>query len=164
VLARIAQRAIRDVRARLSPPFRRLRSRKPGYVGQWLSSMAKKSPSAIDRQVGVRVRMRRVALDMSQEKLAAQLGVSFQQVQKYEKGVNRIGAGRLQQLAEILQAPVGFFFEDFPTPRGRTAALPSYISDFLTTADGLALSRAFMGIRDPRERRCIVILAEAMAR
>jgi len=126
--------------------------------------MAKKSPSAIDRQIAARVRMRRLLLDMSQEKLAAGLGISFQQVQKYEKGNNRIGAGRLQQLAEILRVPVGFFFEGFSTPGGRTAALPSYISDFLTTADGLALTRAFVDIRDARQRRCLVILAEAMAR
>ncbi len=103
-------------------------------------------------------------LDMSQEQLAAGLGVSFQQVQKYEKGHNRIGAGRLQQLAEILQVPVSFFFEDFPTSGSRHAALPSYMSDFLTSADGLALTRAFMSIGDARQRRCIVILAEAMAR
>jgi transcriptional regulator with XRE-family HTH domain len=125
--------------------------------------MAKKRPNTIDRQIAVRVRMRRVALDMSQEKLAAGLGVSFQQVQKYEKGVNRIGAGRLQQLAEILQVPVGFFFDDIPKPGTKQAQLPSYVFDFLATADGLALSRAFMGIREARERRCIVILAEAMA-
>ena len=126
--------------------------------------MAKKSPSAIDRQVGVRIRMRRLMLDMSQETLAAALGISFQQVQKYEKGTNRIGAGRLQKLAEILRVPVNFFFEEFPAPGGRTAALPSYISDFLTTADGLALTKAFVNVRDARQRRCIVILVEAMAR
>ncbi len=126
--------------------------------------MAKRSPDAIDRQVGIRVRMRRLTLDMSQQKLAAALGVTFQQVQKYEKGYNRIGAGRLHQLAEILHVPVGFFFEDFPTAGGKQAALPSYISDFLTSADGLALTAAFMSISDARQRRCIVVLAEAMAR
>jgi transcriptional regulator with XRE-family HTH domain len=126
--------------------------------------MATKGPDAIDRQVGVRVRMRRLMLDMSQQKLAAGLGLTFQQVQKYEKGSNRIGAGRLQQLAEILQVPVGFFFEDFPTTGRKQAALPSYIADFLTSADGLALTEAFMSISDARQRRCLVILAEAMAR
>jgi transcriptional regulator with XRE-family HTH domain len=126
--------------------------------------MAKKSPSAVDRQVGVRVRMRRLMLDMSQQKLAAALGLSFQQVQKYESGSNRIGAGRLQQLAEILEVPVSFFFEDFPTAGRKQAALPSYISDFLKTDDGLALTKAFMSLRDARQRRCLVILAEAMAR
>jgi transcriptional regulator with XRE-family HTH domain len=125
--------------------------------------MAKKTPSAVDRQVGIRVRMQRLVLDMSQQELAAALGISFQQVQKYEQGLNRIGAGRLQQLAEILQVPVSSFFEDFPMP-GRKKALPSYISDFLTDADGHALSKAFMSIRDARQRRCIVLLVEAMAR
>ena len=126
--------------------------------------MAKKSPSAIDRQVGARIRMRRLMLDMSQHELAAALSLSFQQVQKYETGSNRIGAGRLQQLAGILEVPVSFFFDDFPTPGRKRAALPSYLSDFLATADGLALSKAFMNLRDARQRRCLVILAEAMAR
>ena len=126
--------------------------------------MAKKKADAIDRQVGVRVRMQRVALKMSQQQLAAELGISFQQVQKYEKGSNRIGASRLRRLAEILQVPVGFFFEDFPGPGKKQAALPTYISDFLTSADGLALTEAFMRIRDARQRRCIVILVEAMTR
>jgi transcriptional regulator with XRE-family HTH domain len=125
--------------------------------------MANKGPTAIDRKVGVRVRMRRLTLDMSQERLAAGLGVTFQQVQKYEKGHNRIGASRLQQLAEILQVPVSFFFEDFAVPGGTQAPSPSELSDFLATADGQALTRAFMNIRDPRQRRCIVILLEAMA-
>jgi transcriptional regulator with XRE-family HTH domain len=126
--------------------------------------VARRSPGEIDKQVGVRVRMRRLMLDMSQQKLAAGLGLTFQQVQKYEKGHNRIGAGRLQQLAEILQVPVSFFFEDFPGPGRKQAALPSYIADFLTSADGQALTEAFMSISDARQRRCLVILAEAMAR
>jgi transcriptional regulator with XRE-family HTH domain len=126
--------------------------------------MAKKKADAIDRQVGVRVRMQRVALKMSQQQLAAELGISFQQVQKYEKGSNRIGASRLRRLAEILQVPVSFFFEDFPVSGRKQAPLPSYISDFLTSADGLALTEAFMRIRDARQRRCIVILVEAMTR
>jgi transcriptional regulator with XRE-family HTH domain len=126
--------------------------------------MANKGPNAVDKQIGVRVRMRRLTLDMTQEKLAAALGVSFQQVQKYEKGVNRIGAGRLQQIADVLQALITFFYEDFPTLRRSKSALPSSISDFLGSGDGLALAEAFMSIRDARQRRCIVILVEAMAR
>ena len=129
-----------------------------------LKNAAPRSPSAVDRQVGVRVRMRRLMLDMSQERLAAALGLSFQQLQKYEKGANRIGAGRLQQLAEILRVPVSFFFEDFPAPGRKQAPLPSYLSEFLATTDGLAVSRAFTAIRDARQRRCIVNLLEAMAR
>ena len=129
--------------------------------------MAKRAPNAIDWQVGARVRMRRLMLDMTQQKLAAELGVTFQQVQKYENGGTRIAASRLQQLAAILQVPVSFFFEEFPaaaTAGRKQPALPSYVSDFLTTADGLALTKAFMSLRDARQRRCIVILAEAMAR
>jgi transcriptional regulator with XRE-family HTH domain len=126
--------------------------------------MANKGPNAVDKQIGVRVRMRRLTLDMTQEKLAAALGVSFQQVQKYEKGVNRIGAGRLQQIADVLQALITFFYEDFPTLRRSKSALPSSISDFLGSGDGLALAEAFMSVRDARQRRCIVILVEAMAR
>jgi transcriptional regulator with XRE-family HTH domain len=126
--------------------------------------VARKGPDAVDKQIGVRVRMRRLTLDMSQQKLAADLGVSFQQLQKYEKGVNRIGAGRLRQIAEILQVPITFFYEDLPTLRRSKSALPSYISDFLGSGDGLALAQAFMSVRDTRQRRCLVILAEAMAR
>ena len=125
--------------------------------------MANKSPDSVDKQIGMRVRMRRLTLDMSQQKLAADLGVSFQQLQKYEKGVNRVGAGRLQQIADILQVPITFFFEDFSTVRRSKSALPSSIADFLGSGDGLALAQAFVGIRDARQRRCLVILAEAMA-
>src|SRR5215470_14474137 len=76
--------------------------------------MAKKAPNPVDRYVGGRVRMRRMMLAMSQEKLGESLGLTFQQVQKYEKGTNRIGASRLQQISQILQVPVSFFFEDAP--------------------------------------------------
>ena len=76
--------------------------------------MAKKAPNPIDKHVGSRVRMRRMMLSMSQEKLGDALGLTFQQVQKYEKGTNRIGASRLQQISNILQVPVSFFFEGAP--------------------------------------------------
>src|SRR6201988_3669252 len=104
--------------------------------------MAKKAPNPIDRHVGSRVRMRRMMLGMSQEKLGDALGLTFQQVQKYEKGANRIGASRLQQISQILQVPVSFFFEGVPTQRTeqRTDGLseapsPAYVSDFLATSD-----------------------------
>ena len=80
--------------------------------------MAKKAPNPIDKHVGSRVRMRRMMLGMSQEKLGDALGLTFQQVQKYEKGTNRIGASRLQQISLILQVPVSFFFEGAPPPPG----------------------------------------------
>lgn len=127
--------------------------------------MSTKSPNPIDKHVGSRVRMRRMMLGMSQEKLGDALGVTFQQVQKNEKGINRIGASRLQQLSSILQVPVPFFFEGAPNSPGQhkgTGAAPSpgYVSDFLATSDGLALTKAFMRIEDIKLRRCIVHLVE----
>jgi transcriptional regulator with XRE-family HTH domain len=130
--------------------------------------MTKKAPNPIDKHVGSRVRMRRMMLSMSQEKLGGALGLTFQQVQKYEKGTNRIGASRLQQIAHILQVPVAFFFEGAPTfhPHGdhvSEAPSPSYVSDFLATSDGLALTKAFMEIKEPKLRRRIVDLVEEIA-
>jgi transcriptional regulator with XRE-family HTH domain len=107
-------------------------------------------------------------LGMSQEKLGDALGLTFQQVQKYEKGTNRIGASRLQQISNILQVPVSFFFEGAPNSAGGEAGFdeapsPSYVSDFLATSDGLALTRAFMQIKTPKLRRRIVELVEQIA-
>jgi transcriptional regulator with XRE-family HTH domain len=115
--------------------------------------------------------MRRMMLGMSQEKLGDALGLTFQQVQKYEKGTNRIGASRLQQISVILQVPVSFFFEGAPTvapPGGRPdgmseAPSPAYVSDFLATSDGLALTKAFMRIGNAKLRRRIVDLVEQIA-
>jgi transcriptional regulator with XRE-family HTH domain len=130
--------------------------------------MAKKAPNPIDKHVGSRVRMRRMMLGMSQEKLGDALGLTFQQVQKYEKGTNRIGASRLQQIAIILQVPVAFFFEGAPTlhtqPEGmKEAPSPAYVSDFLATSEGLALTKAFTRIKQPKLRRRIVDLVEEIA-
>jgi transcriptional regulator with XRE-family HTH domain len=108
--------------------------------------------------------MRRKMLSMSQTDLGAALGLTFQQVQKYEKGTNRIGAGRLQQIARTLRVPISFFFDDPMKPNGRgngrPARSPDYVSDFLATTDGLALTKAFMLIKDTRLRRSIVKLVE----
>jgi len=132
--------------------------------------MAKKAPNPIDKHVGARVRMRRMMLGMSQEKLGNSLGLTFQQVQKYEKGTNRIGASRLQQIAHILQVQVSFFFEGAPHVPAATrsegmaeAPSPAYVSDFLATSDGLALTKAFMRINDSKLRRRIVDLVEQIA-
>ena len=109
-------------------------------------------------------------LGMSQEKLGDALGLTFQQVQKYEKGANRIGASRLQQIAHTLQVPVSFFFEGAPSlgPASKQegfgeAPSPAYVSDFLATSDGLALTKAFMRIGDSKLRRRIVDLVEQIA-
>ena len=132
--------------------------------------MAKKAPNPIDKHVGSRVRMRRMMLAMSQEKLGDALGLTFQQVQKYEKGTNRIGASRLQQISQILQVPVSFFFDGAPIIAGMPRAegmseapSPAYVSDFLATSDGLALTKAFMRIDDSKLRRRIVDLVEQIA-
>jgi transcriptional regulator with XRE-family HTH domain len=130
--------------------------------------MTTKAPNPVDKYVGSRVRMRRIMLGMSQEKLGDALGLTFQQVQKYEKGTNRIGASRLQQISEILQVPVSFMFEGGPAGPSMTGELseapsPAYISDFLATSEGLALTRAFTRITDPKLRRSIVDLVEQMA-
>jgi transcriptional regulator with XRE-family HTH domain len=114
--------------------------------------------------------MRRMMLSMSQEKLGDALNLTFQQVQKYEKGTNRIGASRLQQISNILQVPVSFFFEGAPhgggTGRGDgmgEAPSPAYVSDFLATSDGLALTKAFMKIKSAKLRRRVVDLVEQIA-
>ena len=132
--------------------------------------MVKKAPNPIDKHVGSRVRMRRMMLGMSQEKLGDALDLTFQQVQKYEKGTNRIGASRLQQISQILQVPVSFFFEGAPTNANtmrvdgmNEAPSPAYVSDFLATSDGLALTKAFMRISDSKLRRRIVDLVEQIA-
>src|ERR1022692_1442092 len=130
--------------------------------------MAKKAPNPTDKHVGSRVRMRRMMLGMSQEKLGDALGLTFQQVQKYEKGTNRIGASRLQHISQILQVSVSFFFEGAPTLPGApvdkgAAPSPSYVSDFLATSDGLALTKAFMRIKEPVLRRHIVHLVQEIA-
>ena len=130
--------------------------------------MTKKAPNPTDRHVGSRVRMRRMMLGMSQEKLGDALSLTFQQIQKYEKGTNRIGASRLQQIAQFLQVPVSFFFEGAPdAPAGGNGKLeapsPAYVSDFLATSDGLALTKAFMRIKDQKLRRRIVDLVAHIA-
>ena len=129
--------------------------------------MAKKEPNPIDQYVGSRVRMRRMMSGMSQEKLGQALGLTFQQVQKYEKGTNRIGASRLQQIADTLSAPVSFFFEGAPStgilPAGTGGdPTPAYVSHFLATSEGLALTKAFVQIKSTKVRRRIVDLIEAM--
>jgi len=132
----------------------------------------KKIPNPIDCHVGGKVRMRRVMLGMSQEKLGEALGLTFQQVQKYEKGTNRIGASRLQQISRILDVPPAFFFEGAPAfegmPRADTTPVqeeesPSYVTEFLSTPEGLNLNLAFRRIKDPKIRKRIVELVMTLA-
>jgi transcriptional regulator with XRE-family HTH domain len=127
----------------------------------------KKQANPIDAQVGSRVRLRRMLVGMSQEKLGELLGLTFQQVQKYEKGVNRIGAGRLFHVAKILGVPIDYFYEDvteanFAPGFAEDAANPP-IMEFLSTGDGLQLSLAFMRIKEPKVRKRVLDLVKSLA-
>jgi transcriptional regulator with XRE-family HTH domain len=131
----------------------------------------KKTPDPIDRHVGSRVRMQRILMKMSQEKLGDALGLTFQQVQKYEKGLNRIGASRLQQISKTLQVPPSFFFEGAPSLNGTgngadgfaEESSSQYVVDFLSTAEGLHLNRAFARIKDPKLRKRVLDLVTTLA-
>src|SRR4051812_24693673 len=110
--------------------------------------------------------MRRLMLGMSQTNLADALGLTFQQVQKYESGTNRVGASRLHHLSEILQVPVSFFFGDLAQRPGETSSddtVPVYVDEFVTSAEGLALIKAFSGIKNARLRQSVVRLVEQIA-
>ncbi len=129
----------------------------------------KKKPNPVDIHVGSRIRLRRNMLGMSQEKLGESLGITFQQIQKYEKGTNRVGASRLQAIAAILNVPVAFFFEDAPGREpGASGGLAegnstTYVVDFLNSPEGLQLNRAFVRIHDSKVRRRVVDLVKALA-
>jgi transcriptional regulator with XRE-family HTH domain len=121
---------------------------------------SKKSPNPTDKHVGSRMRMRRLELRISQIELAEGLGLTFQQVQKYENGTNRVSASRLQQAAHILQVPVTFFFDgarQVSAPRDRRL---DSLADFMATSEGLRLAKSFMRIGNIQVRRRIVDLVE----
>jgi transcriptional regulator with XRE-family HTH domain len=151
----------------VSPFATRTTDLQPHVAGPIQMMMAKKSPNPTDNYVGSRVRMRRLMLGMSQEKLGEKLGLTFQQVQKYEKGTNRIGASRLQHISQILKVPVSFFFDGAlgKQAEGGSSKAPvaDYVSDFLSTSDGLALTKAFTNIKDSKLRRRVVDLVEEIA-
>ncbi|AGF74042.1 transcriptional regulator [Bartonella australis AUST/NH1] len=125
----------------------------------------RKKPDPIDVYVGTRIRLRRNILGLTQEKLGEKLGITFQQVQKYEKGTNRVGASRLQAIAEIMDVPVSYFFD-----KG-TSAKPvegfseddSNFMDFCSSSEGIQLMRAFTNISDSKVRRKIIDLAKALS-
>lgn len=129
----------------------------------------KKKPNPIDVHVGSRIRLRRNMLGLSQEKLGESLGITFQQIQKYEKGTNRVGASRLQAISSVLNVPVSFFFEDAPGSIASTQAgfaednEATYVVDFLSSNEGVQLTRAFTKIADPKVRRKIIDLVKSLA-
>ena len=146
--------------------------------------MAKKQPSSIDAHVGSRVRLRRMLIGMSQEKLGELLGLTFQQVQKYEKGANRIGASRLFDISQILAVPVSYFFDDVSDEVAAQHRLSSgngnghvhgngnghykdlesgpHMMEFVSSAEGFQLIRAYTKITDPRVRKRVLDLVKSL--
>ena len=126
-----------------------------------------KGPNPVDRHVGSRVRLRRKILNMSQESLGKALGVTFQQVQKYERGVNRIGASRLHAMSLVLDVPISYFFEGMDEPGTMTGVAEGEQSpmmyDFIQSTDGVALASAFSRIKDPKVRRRVIELIRAFS-
>src|SRR5207237_2241982 len=111
--------------------------------------MTKRDPNFVDRHVGNRMRMRRLLIGMSQEKLGELLGITFQQVQKYEKGSNRVSASRLYYVAQVLGVPIQFFFDDLPSPGGQQGMGETGITDLLASSEVSQLARTFSEISDP---------------
>ncbi len=127
--------------------------------------MNKKTPNPIDIFVGSRVRLRRLMVGMSQEALADRLGVTFQQVQKYEKGTNRISASRLQAISDVFRVPPSFFFQDDENAASTTGAHDTGdVSTFVSSKEGLDLNRAFLKIEDAGVRKSIIALATALSK
>jgi transcriptional regulator with XRE-family HTH domain len=124
-----------------------------------------KRPNPIDIYVGNRVRMRRKMIGLSQEKLGDKLGITFQQIQKYEKGTNRIGASRMHAMADALEVPISYFFPDTSTAEGSGMQEEgaAFMMEFMSSGEGLELSRAFARIRNTRIRRKVVALVRALA-
>jgi transcriptional regulator with XRE-family HTH domain len=129
--------------------------------------MTKRDPNFVDRHVGNRMRMRRLLIGMSQEKLGELLGITFQQVQKYEKGSNRVSASRLYHVAKVLSVPVQYFFDELQGEAGisgfgesRSAEL---ISGALQSPEGVQLARIFSSTTDPEKRKLIINTARAIS-
>jgi transcriptional regulator with XRE-family HTH domain len=128
-------------------------------------------PNPIDVHVGNRVRLQRMLIGISQEKLGERLGLTFQQVQKYEKGINRIGASRLFELSRVLGVPVQFFYDDAPAIGSQQSSAPgfaerssdSHVFEFLSSREGLELNRAFSRITDPKVRKSVLDLVRSLA-
>jgi transcriptional regulator with XRE-family HTH domain len=126
--------------------------------------MAKKITNPIDQHVGARIRMRRMVRGFSQTELGKAVGVTFQQVQKYENGANRVSASRLQEIANVLKVRPDFFFANASTKVGNAGLKETaVIEGFISSRDGIALSKAFIKISNRRIRRSIIALVEQIA-
>ncbi|UXT42526.1 helix-turn-helix transcriptional regulator [Agrobacterium tumefaciens] len=129
-----------------------------------MSQTGKKQPNPIDVHVGSRIRLRRTMSGMSQERLGDSLGITFQQIQKYERGANRVSASRLQNIASIFNVPVSFFFEYSPGPDTSPVDLTEdNLQVFLSSPQGFQLNQEFVKIADPKVRHRIVEMVKAIA-
>ena len=143
------------------------KAKKP--VSKQAPQKKKGGPDPVDVHVGGRVRLRRMVLGMSQDALGKALGLTFQQVQKYEKGANRIGAGRLMQLSELLEVPIQFFYDDYDTPIGREFGFAESGNDddpfmeLLHSQEGVELCRCYASIEDPKVRKRVLELVRSIA-
>lgn len=135
--------------------------------GDTIEKVSPRGPNPVDVHVGSRIRLRRQLLRMSQEKLGDELGVTFQQVQKYERGANRVGASRLYRLSRVLEVPVQFFFEGLndPAPVGAMAENDQtpIVYDFIQSSDGVSLAESFSRIKDAKVRRRVLELVRTLA-
>ncbi|MDB5447521.1 MAG: transcriptional regulator, Cro/CI family [Phenylobacterium sp.] len=120
-------------------------------------------PNPIDRHVGLRIRLRRKELGISQEKLAECIGLTFQQVQKYERAANRVSASKLWEMARALNTSIGYFYEGLPDSPDTERSQRSTVEDFLLSAEGAELVRCFPRIVRPGVRRQILELVRTMA-
>ena len=127
--------------------------------------MSARGPTSIDQHVGARLRLRRSLLEMSQSELGEKLGVTFQQVQKYERGTNRVGASRLFHVARVMEVPVSYFFEGLDDDGASELKGPDSetLYDFIASPDGLALASAYSGIRDQTVRRRVIDLLRSLS-
>jgi len=128
-----------------------------------MASKTKRMPNATDVEVGSRLRARRLVFGLSQARLADAVGVTFQQIQKYEKGTNRIGASRLYQFSEVLQVPPGFFFENEIGQKPAISPSSDYVTKFLATPEGVALMNALRKVPSARLRRRLLALVQELA-
>ena len=126
-----------------------------------------RGPNPIDIHVGARIRLRRQLLKMSQDRLGDDLGVTFQQVQKYERGANRVGASRLYRLSRVLEVPVQFFFEGLGEKSAASGMAEDdqtpLVYDFIQSADGVSLAESFSRIKDAKVRRRVLELVRTLA-
>jgi transcriptional regulator with XRE-family HTH domain len=125
----------------------------------------KEATGTVDKEIGTRMRSRRMIIGMSQEKLGEMLGLTFQQVQKYEKGTNRISVGRMIDIAKVLGVDIHFFFDGLAgvkPPGFAEPAQPPFVSDFISTQDGHQLMKAFTRIKNSKHRRAVVQLANSL--